>query len=118
MKSKMMIFTSPTCPNCPPAKKVAQELRKERDDFDLIELSTMSPEGIAEAGRLGIRSVPTFIISGPGFPELIGLQGQQDKKVLNKYLDKSLGIEAKIQKGEIEKKGSGKDKGFLSRFRF
>jgi len=36
-------------------------------------------------------SVPTFIIQGPIYPELIGLRGNQTKEVMNKYLDIALG---------------------------
>jgi len=31
-KSKIEVFTSPTCPHCPSAVKLAKELEQERDD--------------------------------------------------------------------------------------
>ncbi len=90
-KAKVYLFTSPTCRFCPEAKKLMQEFSRERDDFDYYELSTATQEGVSKARELEIMSVPTFIIQGPIYPELIGLRGNQTKEVMNKYLDIALG---------------------------
>lgn len=91
-KAKIYLFTSPTCPSCPPAKKFMQEFQKERDDFVFQELSVASNEGRSKAQEYGVMSVPTFAIIGPNYPTPIGLRGLQTKKVMNKYIDLSYGI--------------------------
>lgn len=90
-KANIFLFTSPTCPHCPAAKRFANEFKKSRDDFNLIELSTMTPEGRNKASKFGIMTVPTFIITGHAFPDPIGLKGVQNNETMNKYLDIALG---------------------------
>ena len=76
-KAIVYLFTSPTCPNCPAAKRFIRDFRKERSDFVLKELSTATHEGSKKARKFGVMSVPTFIIKGPGYPQPIGLKGVQ-----------------------------------------
>lgn len=90
-KAKVLLFTSPTCPHCPNAKKFIYNFKNERKDFELIEYSTLSHEGQKQAKKYDVMSVPTFIIKGPGFPDPIGLIGVQSNKTMNKYLDIALG---------------------------
>ena len=90
-KSKVYLFTSPTCPNCPPAKEFIKKFMKERDDFIFEEISTMSRDGEKMARKFEVMSVPTFIITGKGYPHPIGLRGNQSSKSMNKYLDLSYG---------------------------
>lgn len=96
-KTKIYLFTSPTCPNCPPAKKFMQEFKKERNDFIYQELSVAKHEGRNKAKKYGVMSVPTFAIIGPNYPTPIGLRGLQTKKVMNKYIDLSYGIEQEVE---------------------
>lgn len=103
-KAKVYLFTSPTCPNCPPAKKFMENFKGQRDDFVYHDISTASPKGQRQAQNFGIRSVPTFVIKGPGYPDPIGLVGVQSDKSMNKYLDVSLGLR------EVEEKKSLRDK--------
>lgn len=91
-KAKVMLFTSPTCPHCPSAKKFIYSFKNERSDFELIEYSTLSRDGQKKAEKYNVMSVPTFIIKGPGFPDPIGLIGIQNNETMNKYLDIALGI--------------------------
>jgi len=91
-KAKVYLFTSPTCSYCPSAKRFLGEFKRERDDFDAIELSTATPEGQKKAQKYNVMSVPTFIIRGPAFPDPIGLRGNQNAETMNKYLDIALGI--------------------------
>lgn len=91
-KAKVFLFTSPTCPNCPPAKRFINEFKTQRDDFILNDFSTITPKGQKQAQKFGIRSVPTFVIQGPGYPTPIGLVGTQSAESMNKYLDISLGL--------------------------
>jgi len=93
MKAKIEIFTSPTCPYCPRAVSVAQELKKERDDIKIIETSTYSAKGQKRARMLGVRSVPTMFITGPAYPDRIGYVGAPSKSRLNQMVNIALGIE-------------------------
>jgi thioredoxin-like negative regulator of GroEL len=90
-KAEVLLFFSPLCPHCPPAKEAITELAGSRDDFELQLMNTLEPETAPEAARYGVRSVPTFIIKGPGHEENIGLQGGQSKDTLNKYIDIAIG---------------------------
>jgi predicted DsbA family dithiol-disulfide isomerase len=91
VKATVYLFTSPTCPHCPGAKRFIQDFKKTRDDFNLIELSTMTHEGGKKAAHFDVMSVPTFIIIGPGYDGNIGLRGVQSNNSMNKYLDIALG---------------------------
>ena len=86
-----LLFTSMTCPHCPVAKKIFEEVRKERDDVELHSLMTHTPQGHDLAKRFGIQSVPTFVFYGPGHGSPMGLVGVQSKDTLNKYIDIALG---------------------------
>ncbi len=91
-RAKIYLFTSPTCPSCPPAKNFMSEFKKERDDAVFSEYSTITSEGRKLARKFNVMSVPTFIIIGPGYPTPIGLRGIQSTKSMNKYIDMSLGL--------------------------
>ena len=91
MKSSVKLFVSRSCPNCPPAKKEIEELKTQRDDFELQIFETTTPEGMREAQKENIQSVPTYIIEGKGYPNKIGLVGSQGYDNLNKFIDVSLG---------------------------
>jgi predicted DsbA family dithiol-disulfide isomerase len=99
-KAKIELFTSLTCPNCPPASKMVDELLNERDDIEVIKHVINSPEGYKRATEFEITSVPTILIKGPNIQEFIGLRGLFSKNGLNKAIDESLG---KIIKKEEKK---------------
>lgn len=69
---KVQILTTKSCPFCPSAKKVWQEVKKEHN-FDYEEVDAMSPKGADLVERFGVMSVPTTIIDGrvafTGVPE-------------------------------------------------
>ena len=106
MKAKVMLFHSPFCPHCPPAKKLIEKIARNREDIVLLMFNTNTPEGVRKATEMDIVSTPTFIITGPGHDENIGLRGIQNESVLNKYIDIALG------KRKIEER-----KSFLDRWR-
>ncbi len=103
-KAKVYLFTSPTCPHCPSAKKFIHEFRTTRDDFELTEFSTATPEGQRKANKYDVMSVPTFIIRGPAFADPIGLRGSQNVHTMNKYLDIALGKRVLQDSSSQEKK--------------
>ena len=90
-KATIYLFSSPTCPHCPPAKAFAEDYVKSRDDVSLIQLNTATHEGQRKAASFNIMSVPTFIIKGDNYPENIGLKGIQSKKTMDKYVDIATG---------------------------
>lgn len=91
-KAKVELFTSPTCPHCPHAAKAVREVLKERDDASLAEFSTMTGQGKRRAQQYMVMSVPTVIITGPGYPDPIGLRGTPSKKALSDSIDICLGL--------------------------
>jgi len=88
---KVMLFWSPTCPHCPPARELIHKIKDSRKDFDLSEYQPGTAEARDKYLEYNVTSTPTFIIIGPGYPDNIGLRGSQSEKVLNKYLDIAAG---------------------------
>lgn len=103
-KSKILLFTSPTCPHCPAAEKFVHEIAKERDDATVEIFSSVTTKGQKKARSLGVMSVPTIFVKGPNHPEHIGFRGVPHKKNFLKAIDISLG------KADFEKKISLSDK--------
>jgi small redox-active disulfide protein 1 len=56
------VLTSPSCPYCPLATEVVRKFVKEKKDVVALELSVTTDEGMKEALKFGIRSVPAIII--------------------------------------------------------
>ena len=50
------LFTTPTCPSCPPVKEFMGGVEMEGEKID-----AGTPEGLKEAQRYGIRAVPTVL---------------------------------------------------------
>jgi glutaredoxin len=57
---KIKIFTQPSCPNCPQAKKLGQELLSQGADVEFYDIKT--PEGLTESIMHNILSTPSIII--------------------------------------------------------
>lgn len=87
----MFLFTSPTCPHCPAAKRFIEGFVQDRKDFTLHMISTMSDQGQMLSHEFGVMSVPTFIIRGPGHEGNIGARGTPSKEMMDKYLDVAKG---------------------------
>ncbi len=93
IRAKIEVYTSPTCPHCPHAKKVADEVAKNRDDVKVIEISTGTKNGQKKARNNNVRSVPTIFVTSSEIEDKIGHVGTPSKKSLNKMIDLSLGKE-------------------------
>jgi len=104
-KSKIEVFTSPTCPYCPSAVKVANEVAKERADVIVEELDTYSDEGSRKALQFQVMTVPTVFVNGPMHNEILAISGVPSKEKLNELVDISQG-----------KKIIREEKPFLTRF--
>jgi len=102
------LFTSPTCPHCPAAKRFINKFKKTREDFVLIDVSTATRNREKLAKKFGVMSVPTFIIRGPGYPRNIGLSGVQSEDSMNKFIDLAVGLKS-------EEEIMHKEKGFFGK---
>ena len=60
---KVTILTTKSCPYCPSAKKLWQDIRKGRK-FEYEEVDALSEKGQELVARHGIMSVPTTLIDG------------------------------------------------------
>ncbi len=101
------LFTSPTCPFCPAAKKVVDEIKQEREDVVVKEFNSATPEGREESQKRGILSVPTIFVEGPSHPETLGFQGAPSKKRLLQAIDISQGKESLPEKTSFGSKIKG-----------
>lgn len=54
---KNLLFTTPSCPNCPTAKSL---LDIKGIEYNIVDAS--KPEGLEKAKKFGVGSVPTLII--------------------------------------------------------
>lgn len=66
-KSKVRVFTTVTCPHCPGAKRMVKEVVKKRNDAVVLEHSNATAAGMKIMNQYGIQTVPTVMVSGPGF---------------------------------------------------
>jgi len=57
------VFTHPACGSCGAAVADAWKVGEGRPGLDLRTISLATPEGLAEAHREGIRTIPTVILS-------------------------------------------------------
>jgi thioredoxin-related protein len=96
-QAELFVFSSMTCPHCPPVRKVVEEFSSTRKDV-VVRSVVSGMSGASELfDKFEVRSVPTIIIKGPGYPHNIGLRGAQDAAVLAKYVDMALGKEPSVE---------------------
>lgn len=106
MQSKILVFTSPTCPHCPSALRLAREIEKSRDDVKVEEYSTATKDGARKAEYYNVMSVPTVFVRGPAHNQNIGFRGTPPKDRLLKAIDISLGkasFDDMVEKGFFAK---------------
>ncbi len=60
---KVTILTTKSCPYCPSAKKLWQDVKKEHK-FDYEEVDALSEKGQELVAKHGVMSVPTTLIDG------------------------------------------------------
>ncbi len=70
------LFTSPTCPYCPEARRRVENLVKKLKNAVLIERDVSVPENAELAKKYGIMSVPALIINGKY--KIVGLVSEED----------------------------------------
>jgi len=59
---KLLLFISPTCPQCPAAKDVAEKLQKIREDIEIEVLDISNHDNLTTALMLQVASTPTFVL--------------------------------------------------------
>lgn len=109
-KTRIGIFTSPTCPHCPGAVEMVNEIASVRNDIKVEEYSTVTPVGSKMATEHGITGVPTILINGPGYRDTIAFRGTPSKVKLMSAIDVTRG------KGTIDILEEKRD-GFFKRIR-
>jgi predicted thioredoxin/glutaredoxin len=57
---KIKIFIQPSCPNCPKAKELGQELINIGEDVEFYD--TKTPQGLAESLMHNILSTPSLLV--------------------------------------------------------
>ena len=103
-KSKIEVFTSPTCPYCPSAMEIIGEVARERSDVFVDEINMALPEGMDKAKQFQVIITPTVFVKGPMHNEILAVAGTPSKARLNELIDISQG-----------KKKLKEDKGFFER---
>ncbi len=78
-KTKVELFISLTCPHCPSARKLVNEVISERDDLDVEEFIVNTPEGNNRAKELDIKSVPMIFLQGMGKKDVFVFTGTPSK---------------------------------------
>jgi glutaredoxin len=104
--AKIEVFTSPTCPHCPSAKKAVMKFAEGKDYIKIVETSTATHEGQKRARQYEVRSVPTLFVTSSSYPDKIGYVGVPSENGLKKMTDIALGK---------DKWDEGKKEGIFSR---
>ena len=71
------LFTSPNCPNCPAAKRIAENVVKQMDGALLIERDVSLPECAEMAAKYGIIGVPAIVVNGKF--KMVGVPTSEDE---------------------------------------
>lgn len=102
------LFTSPTCPYCPAAKRTVEEtvaeLNLKKKPIELGEYDTYTLEGHEKAKDYGVQVVPSIFVSGSGIKEKILIEGGPSKEELLEAIEMAEGRrKAEKKKGFWEK---------------
>lgn len=75
--SKIKIFTSPTCPNCPPAKLLGQQLKDKEDKNIVVEMFDVTEAGgLAEGAMFNVLAIPVIIVTDEDDKEIKAWRGE------------------------------------------
>ena len=84
---RISLFTLPSCPKCPEAKRVLEEVARARDDVTLEILDMSSPENMTTALMLQIASTPSICIDD----DVVAIGDVPSIDELNRLLDEHKG---------------------------
>lgn len=62
----LKLFTQPTCPKCPVAKKLVAELKTKNSKLKIEEYDTTTVDGLAEASFYTVMATPTILLCDDG----------------------------------------------------
>lgn len=85
MPVKIELFVSNSCPHCPAAKEVVQEVCSKFKGVIVEEVDTSKPDGVARATKYQIYAVPTVVIN-----EKITIVGVPNKDELANKIEAEL----------------------------
>lgn len=57
---RVKIFTKKTCPKCPPARELGEELKNK--DVEVLYYDMENPDGLAEASMFNVMATPTIVL--------------------------------------------------------
>ncbi len=93
MKVKVEVFTSPTCPHCPAAIRLARSVEGRIPDvIKVVETSSGTHFGFQRMKKFNIMATPTIIISGPAIHDKIGFRGTPSRDKFLKAISEASGI--------------------------
>lgn len=74
---KIKIFTKKTCPKCPPAKELGEELINRGAEVIYYDMET--PDGLTEASMFNVMATPTIILVNDNDEEEKSFRGSVPK---------------------------------------
>lgn len=84
---KLKVFTKDDCPNCPPAKELA-EMVKEGGRVEVEMYNTDEAEGLAESQFYSVLATPTIVLCDDDDNEIIAWRGEAPKlEEVNKKIE-------------------------------
>jgi len=87
-KVQIKIITSPRCPYCPIAVRIANNIAKKYPEVEVREVSVVTPYGREKAIKHNIMGTPTILINDN--VEFIGVPNPEElENKIIKYLEKS-----------------------------
>lgn len=106
-KLKIEIYTSPTCPYCPAARRMLQKaVGIYKEAINVTEVSVASPEGQKLALIYSIQATPTIVVDGDvkfrGPPPSESHLFDEIEKYLDKEIIKKTTKKRKSRKQEID----------------
>ncbi len=103
MRVKIEVFTSPTCPHCPSAVRLAKSIEKRIPDIvKAVETSSGSQHGYQRFKKFNVMATPTIIISGPAIQDKIGFVGTPSERKLVKAISEASGINEREIMNKLE----------------
>ena len=84
---KLKVFTKEACPNCPPAKRLAETIEDE-GKMKVEYFSVDDPDGLAEAQFYSVMATPTLVLAYETDKEVASWRGAapEKKEVYDKML--------------------------------
>jgi thiol-disulfide isomerase/thioredoxin len=76
---KLKVFVKNDCPNCPPAKELAEELQNE-GKLEVETYNVDEPEGLAEAQFYTVMATPSLVLCEEDDQEKTSWRGEAPKK--------------------------------------